>query len=85
VPVVVSRTKIDQFYFNDSVVRFFTSGDIEALADGMLDVLRNPQLRDRLVTNALEYSDRNSWKSRKNDYLAIVDRLVSDADVARAN
>lgn len=85
VPVVVSRTKIDQFYFNDSVVRFFTSGDIEALADGMLDVLRNRQLRDKLVTNALEYSDRNSWKSRKNDYLSIVDRLVTDADVARAN
>lgn len=85
VPVVVSRTKIDQYYFNDSVVRFFNSGDIDALAEAMLDVLRDRQLRTRLVSNALEYSDRYSWKSRKNDYLAIVDRLVVEADATRAN
>jgi glycosyltransferase involved in cell wall biosynthesis len=32
VPVVVSRTKIDTFYFDDSVVKFFESGNAEALA-----------------------------------------------------
>ena len=32
VPVVVSSTKIDRFYFDDSVVRFFESGNADALA-----------------------------------------------------
>lgn len=76
VPVVVSKTKIDQFYFNDSVVRFFASGDADALAVAMLDVINNQELRNRLVTNALEYSNINSWSSRKADYLQLVDQLV---------
>ncbi len=76
VPVVVSKTKIDQFYFNDSVVRFFESGNAEALAEGMLEVLRNPELRRRLVENASEYSNQHSWKVRKAAYLEIVDSLT---------
>lgn len=76
VPVVVSKTRIDQFYFNDSVVRFFESGNADALADGILDVLRNPDLRQRMIENASEYSDRHSWMRRKADYLEIVDSLT---------
>jgi glycosyltransferase involved in cell wall biosynthesis len=76
VPAVVSKTKIDQYYFNDSVVRFFESGNVEALAAAMLDVLRNPDLRARMVENALAYSDLHSWKRRKADYLRIVDDLI---------
>jgi glycosyltransferase involved in cell wall biosynthesis len=76
VPVVVSNTKIDRYYFNDSVVRFFESGNVEALAEGMLEVLRAPDLRERMVTNAMNYATRNSWESRKHDYLNLVDRLI---------
>ena len=76
VPVVVSRTKIDQYYFNDSVVRFFESGNPDALAAAMLEVLRNRELRERLVVNASAYAAQNSWDSRKPDYLALVDKLV---------
>jgi glycosyltransferase involved in cell wall biosynthesis len=79
IPVVISRTKIDQYYFNDSVVRFFDSGNAAALAEGMIEVLENPELRRRMVANALAYSDEHSWKRRKMDYLKIVDDLVVSA------
>ena len=39
VPVVVSRTKIDSFYFEEGIVHFFRSGDIEAMAEAMLDIV----------------------------------------------
>ncbi|HEX2653285.1 MAG TPA: glycosyltransferase, partial [Xanthobacteraceae bacterium] len=61
VPVVVSRTQIDQYYFNDRVVRFFESGNSDALAEAMITVLRDPKLRDHLTCNALAYSQENSW------------------------
>jgi glycosyltransferase involved in cell wall biosynthesis len=77
VPVVVSKTKIDQFYFNDSVVRFFESGNPDALAAAMLDVLQNSELRARMTSMATKYSDIHSWKRRKADYLAIVDQLIA--------
>src|SRR5581483_4391489 len=36
VPVIVSRTKIDTYYFTDQVVKFFTSGNDEELAQAMV-------------------------------------------------
>jgi len=75
VPVVVSKTKIDQFYFNDSVVRFFESGNYEALADAMLEVLRDPEGRREMVTRASAYAILHGWDSRKADYLRLVDHL----------
>ena len=75
VPVVVSRTEIDQYYFDDSVVRFFESGNVEALAAAMLDVLSKPDLRAGLIANASAYAQQHGWDSRKADYLQIVDSL----------
>ena len=45
VPVAVSETRIDRFYFDDSLVRFFESGNPDALAAAMLELLGNAQLR----------------------------------------
>jgi hypothetical protein len=76
VPVVVSETKIDRYYFDDSVVRFFQSGNSDALADAMLEVMRDPRLREGLAARGLEYARRNNWDSRKGDYLDLVDTLT---------
>lgn len=77
VPVVVSSTKIDRYYFNDSMVRFFESGNHEAMAEAVLEVLSNRDLRRRLVSNASEYAIRNTWQNRKGAYLQLVDGLLS--------
>jgi glycosyltransferase involved in cell wall biosynthesis len=77
VPVVVSSTKIDRFYFNDSVVRFFESGNEQAMAEAMLEVLGNEELRRGMVGRASEYAMLNSWDVRKADYLQLVDSLCS--------
>jgi len=39
-PVVLSHTRIDSLYFNDSVVAFFQSGNYEDLADKVRRVAR---------------------------------------------
>lgn len=78
VPAVVSNTKIDRFYFDDSVVRFFESGNSDALAEAILEVLKNDELRRRMISDALAYADENSWESRKADYLELVDSLIEN-------
>lgn len=75
VPVVVSRTRIDEYYFNDSVVRFFESGNVPQLAAALLEVLRDSTLRQRLVAGSIDYSRRHNWTSRKAGYLSLVDQL----------
>ena len=77
VPVVVSNTKIDRYYFDDSVVRFFESGNSDALAAGMLEIMRDSKRRQQMVDRASAYAARNSWELRKPDYLRLVDSLCS--------
>jgi glycosyltransferase involved in cell wall biosynthesis len=81
VPVVVSSTKIDRFYFDNSVVRFFESGNLNAMAEAMIHVLSDSSLRQRLVANASKYVARNGWDSRKSDYLRLVDALIDNAPI----
>ena len=78
VPVVLSRTKIDNFYFDDSVVRFFESGDIQALAEAMLEVIENKGLRESLIAGGFRYVELNGWDRRKPEYLELVDNLSTE-------
>jgi glycosyltransferase involved in cell wall biosynthesis len=81
VPVVVSSTKIDRFYFNDSIVRFFESGNPDTLAEAIVEVLQNDELRHCMIAKALEYADQNSWQRRQGDYLELVDALIENRPV----
>jgi glycosyltransferase involved in cell wall biosynthesis/peptidoglycan/xylan/chitin deacetylase (PgdA/CDA1 family) len=78
VPVVLSRTKIDNFYFDNSVVRFFTSGDVQALAEAMLEVIENKTVRETLIAGGYRYVGLHSWDQRKAEYLELVDNLSTE-------
>jgi replicative DNA helicase len=78
VPVVISRTKIDTFYFEEGVVHFFPSGDSEAMANAMLDVIHDKGLRASLVARGYEYVERNSWGRKKKEYLELIDSLSTE-------
>ncbi len=76
VPLVLSETKIDRYYFNDSVVRFFESENVDALASAVLDLIDHPNLRKTLSENALKFVEELSWSQKKSEYLDLVDRLA---------
>jgi glycosyltransferase involved in cell wall biosynthesis len=76
VPVIAADTKIDRYYFDDSIVRFFESGNPDSLAREMVALLRDPELRRQIAGRASEYAARYCWDSRKTDYLSLVDQLV---------
>lgn len=76
VPVVASRTKIDTYYFNDSMVKFFESENDAKLVDAILSLKADPQLRKQLVSNALKYVEENNWEKKKLEYLRLVDSLT---------
>jgi glycosyltransferase involved in cell wall biosynthesis len=77
VPVVVSETKIDRYYFNDDLVKFFTAGDDESLAAAMLNVIQNEGLRKTLVQNSSSFVEKYDWQTNKAKYFEIVDALCS--------
>ena len=83
VPLIVSDTKIDTFYHDDSRVRFFESENEADLAEAILQLWGDPELRSQLVAGAGQYIEQNSWTVRKLDYLALVDRLHLPARLAQ--
>jgi len=76
VPVIVSRTEIDSYYFDGSLVKFFESENEADLAESILLLYRNQGLRKQLASNAANYAQKNSWQSKKLQYLHLVDSLA---------
>lgn len=80
IPVIVSDTRIDKYYFDDSLVRFFRSGDDEDLARCMLDLIQHPEKRRSLVEHATEFIERNDWTAKKQEYLDLVGQLTDQSE-----
>jgi glycosyltransferase involved in cell wall biosynthesis len=76
VPVVVSETTIDQYYFDGSLVKFFKPGDENSLAEALLEVMSDRTLREQLVANANEFIEANDWEANKHKYLEIIGKLA---------
>jgi len=76
IPVIVADTKIDKYYFNDSVVKFFKAGDEKDLASAMIELIKDPELRKKITHNAWEFIKDNTWETKKSLYLDLVDTIV---------
>jgi len=77
VPAIISRTTIDKYYFNESIVKFFKPGDSEDLAKCIVSLIRDEPLRRQLRANALEYVKINNWRVKKAQYLNVLNSLTS--------
>jgi glycosyltransferase involved in cell wall biosynthesis len=75
-PVVLSKTRIDSYYFGDSEAAFFESGNPEDLAGAVRKVLTDSEYREQLSKNGLAYALGNSWDTMQQVYLDIVNRLT---------
>lgn len=71
VPVIVSRTRIDTHYHNDSRVQFVKSEDVNEFAQAMARLYHDPELRKNLAFHASQYIATNNWADKKSEYLAI--------------
>jgi glycosyltransferase involved in cell wall biosynthesis len=79
VPVIVADTRVDTYYFDDSVVKFFSAGDEKSLADAMFLLINNSSIRASLISNASSFVGRQNWDAMEADYLALVDSLVNQS------
>jgi glycosyltransferase involved in cell wall biosynthesis len=77
VPVIASRTRIDEFYFDERMVQFFESDNAADLAAKILDLMQNSARRSALCGCSSEFIARNSWDVKKHEYLDLVDRLAA--------
>lgn len=82
VPVLASRTRVDEYYFHDGIVQFFESGNAQDLADKIrllyVDSERCAELRSR----SSAFIAQNSWDIRQHEYFGLVDKLVPKQQLA---
>lgn len=76
VPVVASRTKIDTYYYAEDEVRFFESGNDQALAEAILSLYRDENTRHTLAQAGYRCALRNSWAANQSIYLRLLEKPV---------
>ena len=77
IPVIVSDTEIDRYYFDDSLVLFFKSGNVVDLAEKMILISENEALRAQLQANSREFIKDHSWDKKQSKYLELVNKLTN--------
>lgn len=78
IPVVVPRTKVDSYYFYDSIVSFFEPGNPQDMARAMIELAVNERKRNRLIRNAHRHVQGYRWSEKKKEYLAFLDGLLEE-------
>jgi len=77
VPTVASKTKIDEYYFDDSMIVFFEPENHEDMAQRIIELYRNPEKRRSLSDSGKEYVAKNNWEVKKQIYLDLIDSLTT--------
>jgi glycosyltransferase involved in cell wall biosynthesis len=76
IPVVASKTKIDEYYFDDKTIKFFKEEDYKEMAKKVLTVFSDVNERKSLAQNGFNYVSINNWEIKKQIYLNIISVLV---------
>lgn len=82
VPVIASRTRVDEYYFHDGIVQFFDSGNAHDLADKICLLYHDSARRAELRSRSAAFIAQNSWDTRQHEYFRIIDRLVPRRQLA---
>jgi len=77
VPVIASKTKIHAYYYDESIIQYYENDDEFQLAEQILRLKNNPELRQSLAKSAKRYLEENTWDVRKHEYLQLIDTLIN--------
>ncbi len=84
IPVIASKTTIDEFYFNDSQIMFFTPDSPESLAECIINLQGDSSRKKQLSENGLKFALDNNWDIKSKVFAQIANNLVkSNSDTAK--
>jgi glycosyltransferase involved in cell wall biosynthesis len=75
-PVVCSRTKAIQAYFDDTMVQYCTAGSLGELTENIYFLYKYPDKREQLIRNADRFNQEHSWEQQKQSYFRMMDELI---------
>jgi glycosyltransferase involved in cell wall biosynthesis len=75
-PVVISRTRAVEAYFDDGCFQLFESGDERDLTRAIYELYADPDLRQRLVSRAAVVGEPYRWVHQAKRYVTLVEQLA---------
>ena len=78
-PVIASRTRSVEEYFDDSCLRLFTSNDSVDLAGAIRDLHADPGLRREMAERATAANEPYRWQHGRQRYLEIIEQEIERA------
>jgi glycosyltransferase involved in cell wall biosynthesis len=75
-PIVMSRTRAVEAYFDDDCFQLFESGNEHDLARAIYELYAHPETGRRIVAKAAKVGEPYRWVHQAKAYLAIVERLA---------
>jgi glycosyltransferase involved in cell wall biosynthesis len=77
IPIVISKTTAHKYYYDDTMVVFFTPEDENDLARAIISLYQKSGAeRDGLIDGAMKFLDEQNWSHARETYYKIVDSLV---------
>ncbi len=77
IPVIVTRTPTIEAYFNDTMVKYFQSGNVEEIAQCIKDLYYKPLEKKSLVENANTFNKKYNWENEKLIYYRLIDSQLN--------
>jgi len=79
-PIVMSRTRAVEAYFDDDCFQLFESGSEHDLARAIYELYAHPDIGRRIVAKAARVGEPYRWVHQAKAYLAIMERLAPTAN-----
>ena len=79
-PIVMSRTRAVEAYFDDECFQLFESGNEHDLARAIYELYAHPDIGRRIVAKAARVGEPYRWVHQAKAYLASIDRLAPAPD-----
>jgi len=84
-PVVISRTRSVDWYYDESCFALFDSDDAHGLADAVRQLWKDPEGAQRLVRQAAAVNEPYRWPRQAEIYQLAVDTLLAGGDPVAAD
>jgi len=76
-PVVVTRSSALEDYFADACLTYFDQNSPEALAEAVMTLYRDPELRQDRVRNASAVYATLRWSVQAVEFVALIERIAA--------
>jgi glycosyltransferase involved in cell wall biosynthesis len=78
IPIIASRTTIDEYYFDDTQIMFFESDNPDDLARSIIALHNDPARKKALSRAGKQYASENNWEIKKEVFLNAVKSIIKE-------